>query len=278
MALICAFICFAGSATAFSANTDDCVYLTVIMYHSILNSRSGVYIVSEAQLDDDLTALEQAGYSFVFPSEVIAYAEGNGSLPEKPLIVTFDDGHYNNMYYGLPILVKHNAKACINVIGKFSEFSSTSGDDSNPNYSHLTWEQVGTLKKSGYFEIGSHTYNMHNYKPRYGVAEKYGESEAEYRQALKNDISAVNEKIYGAIGEYPVTFAYPFGKYNDVAKDELLNAGFKLMFTCNEGVTKIYKNKPESLHYVRRYNRSGLYSTYSFVKKLEGGLDKAVKK
>jgi len=40
-------------------------------------------------------------------------------------------------------------------------------------------------------------------------------------------------------------------QFGFIAKEELLNAGFKLMFTCNEGVSKVYKNKPESLMLVQ---------------------------
>ena len=85
--------------------------MPVIMYHTILNSRDGVYIVSEAQLENDLKELIARGYEFVFPSEVAEFVSGEGSLPEKPVMLTFDDGHYNNLYYGLPILEKYGAKA-----------------------------------------------------------------------------------------------------------------------------------------------------------------------
>ncbi len=256
---------------------NEYVYLTTVMYHNILNSRTGTYIISEQQLNDDLSCYKKHGYNFVLPSEVIAYAEKKAALPEKPIIITFDDGHYNNLYYGLPILLKHDAKACFCIVGKFSENSSTNGDDSNPNYSHLTWAQIGVLSKSGIIEIASHTYDMHNYKPRFGIGKIQGETDEEYAQALKNDIAKINEKLYGATGKLPVTFAYPFGKYTDTAKNELLNAGYKLMMTCNEGVTKITCGNTESLHYVRRYNRSGTYSTAEFVSKLEKGLTKAAK-
>lgn len=278
IAILCSLAClFAASpVSAASAGTpEEHIFLTTVMYHSVLNSKRGVYIVSEAQLECDITALKKLGYEFVFPSEVIAYAEGKGNLPEKPLMITFDDGHYNNLYYGLPILLKHGAKACINVIGKFTEHSTVSGDDSNPNYSHLTWEQLGILKESGVFEIGSHTYNMHNYKPRFGVAPIYGESETEYRAALKKDVSQINEKLIAATGEAPDFFAYPFGKYNDTVKEELIDAGIKLMMTCNEGVTKISRGKPESIHYIKRFNRSGLYSVYEFTQNLAASLKKA---
>lgn len=242
--------------------------LPVIMYHTILNSRTGVYIVSEAQLESDLKALKARGYEFVFPSEVVDYVNGEGSLPDKPVMLTFDDGHYNNLYYGLPLLMKYQAKANINIIGRFSEYTTSSGDVDNPNYSHLTWEEIAMLWDSGCVEIGNHTYDMHNYKPRYGIAPKAGESEEAYRAALSADIKRLQDKIYEAAGRYPTTFAYPFGRYNDTARDVLTSLGFTLMMTCNEGVNVIRRGDTERLAFIRRYNRSGRYATSEFLDRI----------
>lgn len=275
--MICASVSFYPKTTN-ARQTDiqksEYVYLTTVMYHNILNSRTGTYIVSEKQLDDDLSCYENHGYTFVSPSEVIAYAEGKSNLPKKPVMITFDDGHYNNMYYGLPVLLKHNAKACFCIIGRFSDNSSIS-DGSNPNYSHLTWQQISILSNSGIVEIASHSYDMHNYKPRFGIGKMHGESDEEYKTAIRNDLNKINEKLYAATGKQPTTFAYPFGKYTDIAKEELISAGYKLMMTCNEGVSKITYNNKESLYYVKRYNRNGEYNSEEFTSKLEKALQKA---
>ena len=273
---LCMLIC-ASVRCFYNVNAEsECVFLTTVMYHNILNSKTGTYIISETQLDNDLYCYKKLGYNFVSPSEVISYAEGKTKLPQKPLLITFDDGHYNNLYYGLPLLIKHNAKACFNIIGKFSETSSTNGDDSNPNYSHLTWAQIRTLSKSNLVEIGSHTYNMHNYSPRFGVGQIHGESDIDYRNALKKDIAQITNKLYDCTGKRPVTFAYPFGKYSDIAKEELLKSGYKMMLTCNEGISKIYFGDPKSIYYIKRYNRSGLISTQEFTQKLQTAYNKVV--
>lgn len=243
--------------------------LPVLMYHSILNSRKGTYIVSAVQLEEDIAALTELGYTTVFPSEVAAYAEGIGDLPEKPILISFDDGHYNNMYYGLPILQKYAAKAVINIIGAFSDYSTSSGDDSNPNYSHLTWEQIGTLAASGCFEIGNHTYNMHKFKPRYGIMPKYGESEVDYRENLYSDVDRLNKLLESYCGYVPTVFAYPFGKYCDSAKVILKEMNFKIYLTCNEGLNVIKKGEGKEL-VLKRINRSGSYTTEVVIGKVKG--------
>lgn len=273
--LIFALFCCLGNTPAFGVETelpisaaDEEVRLPILMYHSILNSRKGRYIVSQKQLENDIAAITGAGYTFVSADEVIAYAEGRGTLPEKPIMITFDDGHYNNMYYGLPILEKYGVKVLFNVIGRFSENSSTNGDDSNPNYSHLTWEQVGELFRTGLVTFGSHTWNMHNYKPRFGIAQKWGESDSEYENALIEDAARLNDKYMEYTGARTEVFAYPFGKYSKEAREILENEGYKMFLTCNEGVSKVKRGDASTIKQLKRFNRDGSYSTADLLKRI----------
>lgn len=248
--------------------TGDSVDLPILMYHSVLKSKNGTYIVTPAQLEQDFKLLVENGYTAVCCQQVIDYVDGKGSLPAKPILITFDDGHYNNMYYALPLLKKYKLKAVLNVIGKFSDFSTTSGDIDNPNYSHVTWDEVAQLSNGGIMEIGNHTYNMHNYKPRFGLAQKYGESDEQYVATIRNDIDKLQKILFEHTGKQCRVLAYPFGKYNTLAEQALVDMGFRMMFTCNEGVSTIKRGKPESLYKLKRINRSGLYDTATVMKKI----------
>ena len=248
--------------------SEDSVKLPILMYHSVLKSRQGVYIVSPAQLEQDFRYLAENGYTAVTCDEVIDFVDGKGTLPPKPILITFDDGHYNNMYYALPLLKKYNLKATVNVIGKFSDFSTTSGDIDNPNYSHLTWEEVGKLSNSGIMDIGNHTYNMHNYNPRFGMSQKQGETDEQYVEAIRQDVGALQRILYESTGKMCRVLAYPFGKYNSITEQTLVSMGFRMMFTCNEGVSVITKYKPESLYKLKRINRSGQYDTATVINKI----------
>lgn len=252
----------------FKTDNRDIIRLPIVMYHKISDCKKGTYIVTQQQFENDLLAFDKAGYTTVFPSEIIEYVKSGKSLPQKPLLITFDDGHYNNLYYGLPLLKKYNAKALINIIGKFSNFSTVSGDHSNNNYSHLTWSQIKELNLSGHFEIGSHSYNMHNYKPRFGISQKSGESDEQYCSCLSEDIELLQEKLEYFAGVKPKVFAYPFGEYSNLAKNHLISLGFEMFLTCNEGVSYIKKFDKNSIHQLKRINRSGYYTTQELLSKL----------
>lgn len=252
-----------------AAEEGDERIVTALMYHSVLASRQGEYIVSPARLEEDIKNFKEAGYEFVLPCEVALYARGERTLPEKPAILTFDDGHYNNLYYALPLLEKYDVCAAINVIGAFSAFSSDSGDCDNPNYSHLTWENMRTLLKSGRIELGNHTYNMHKYSPRFGISPLDKESDKEYENALFLDFSRLHEKVLQECGYSMKCFAFPFGKYTKIAEQVLKNMGYPLTFTCNEGVSKVTFGAPLSCFYIRRINMDGRKTSLSLLHKAE---------
>ena len=237
------------------------VRLPILMYHSVLASKTGKYTVNPDDLEKDIIALKKAGFETVFMQDVIDWVDGKGNLPEKPIVITFDDGHYNNVSYGLPIAQKHDVKFLLNPVTSFSKYSVDSGDHSNPNYSHLTWEQMRDAHKSGHIEFGNHTHAMHKFKPRYGVMKIGGECDETYRENLRNDIEQAQRLIEEAGVPSPTTFAYPFGKYSAASKQALLDMGFRALLTCNELINTIQKGKPETLHSLGRYNRDGHFST-----------------
>ena len=261
LACVHAFPIFEGESTAESARVaaevtrgqgeDETRELAVVMYHNILKSSKGTYTVSPAQLASDLAAYEAAGYETVFPSGIVAFVCGEGDLPENPLLLTFDDGRYNNMYYGLPLLKKYGAKAAFYPVGAFSAFSTDSGDHSNPNYSHLTWAQMGELAASGHVELGSHSYNMHRYEPRFGVRP-----------------GRMQDAVLRATGAIPLSYAFPFGAYSDEAYAVLRALGVKLFLTCSEHTTTLRRGDPTTLMRVGRFNRAGELTTAALLQKL----------
>ena len=97
--------------------TGDSVKVPILMYH---------HLVSEAQTETDMTpalfeaqmqALQAAGYTTVSLQELVAYVQDGVPLPEKPIVLTFDDGYLSNYELAYPILQKYQMKATIFVIG-----------------------------------------------------------------------------------------------------------------------------------------------------------------
>ena len=264
IAILC-FVWACGLPLSSAQAAEEATALPVLMYHSISTTQKGVYFVSPEQLNEDLSELKKRGYTFVTVAAVTDYLNGKGDLPEKPVLLTFDDGHYDNLYYGLPILKKHDAKAVIHVIGCFTEYSSTHEKD-HLEYSHLTWDEIAYLGKSGVFEIGSHTYRMHSYRPRFGVKRQKGETEEAHRRAVKEDLETLDRALLDKCGLYPVCFAYPFGAY-DEGSEEVVNERYGAVFTCYEKINKLKRGDIKKLSKLYRINRDGRMGSTAFLNK-----------
>ena len=147
--------------------------LPILMYHSVLRDekRSGKYIVSPHTIEEDLAYLSGHGYTAILPAELAGIVNRGGRLPEKPVIISLDDGYLNNLTYVLPLLEQYDMKAVIAVVGSYSEKFSEKPDP-NPAYAHLTWADITLLADSGRVEIANHSYDMHRQSPRRGAKRK----------------------------------------------------------------------------------------------------------
>lgn len=268
-------VCLAVNAfiyEAVSANADsgEEIFVPIIMYHSLLKNpdRAGDYVVSPNVFESDMRYLSENGYTTVFVSDLINYVDNGAPLPKKPVVVTFDDGYYNIMEYAYPYMKENNIKGVINIVGSYAELS-TEEDEHNPAYSYLTWEEIAALEQSGIFEVGSHSYDMHSLNGgRRGCKKIYGESPENYRNALFNDIGALQNMLEDKSGVTAVTFAYPYGFISEESVPVLREIGFKALLTCYEKPNYISRENPECLLCLNRYNRPSGISSEDFFKKV----------
>lgn len=244
------------------------ISVPIIMYHSILKSKSGDYIVHPSTLENDLKFIKENGYNTITMTDLINYVYFDSELPEKPIIITFDDGHYNNLTYALPLLEKYDMVAVISIVGKYTE-KYTKSDEVNPNYSYLRWSDINDLIKSGRFEFQNHTYDLHNItKNRKGCMKMKGEGLESYKKVLSEDLSKLQKEFNENTNYIPNTFTYPFGAISNDSIDIIKELGFKASLSCDEGINLISKN-PDCLYQLKRYNRPNNISTYNFFNKIK---------
>ena len=250
------------------ANSEEYIKVPIIMYHSILKdpARSNKYTITPAVLEEDLKYIKANGYETITISDLISYVYADKPLPPKPIILTFDDGHYNNYGYLYPLLEKYDMKAVISIVGSYTDkFSET--NEANLNYSYLRWKDINELISSGRVEFQNHTYNLHdNTHGRIGAKKKKGESDDEYKKILEEDINKLQNEFKENTGYVPTCFTYPFGGISNSSLDIIKELGFKGSLSCEEGINKITKN-PNSLYLLKRYNRPSYVSTYNIFKK-----------
>ena len=252
--VFCPFAAYAAGETDAAA---DPVLLPIIMYHSILKdgARQGKYVVSPEVLARDLDALRARGCETVTVRDLIAYTRDGAPLPAKPVMLTFDDGYYNNYLNAYPLLQKYNMKAVLSIIvGETDKYSEL--DENKENYSHVTWDMVNEMMESGLIEIQNHTYNLHKTgNPRRGAAQRKDETTEQYFAAVGADLQKAQDRIEEMTGWRPDTFTYPFGSYSRHSQELLEQLGFAASLGV-EGKPCCLTRDPACLIRIPRYTRT----------------------
>ena len=248
--------------------TIDAVKVPIIMYHSILkdSSKANDYTISPALLESDIKYLAEHNYSFILGKDLIDYVYFGKSLPEKAILITFDDGHYNNYYYAMDILKKYNAKAIISPIGIECECYTESIDE-NPNYAYCNINNLKEMVDSGVFEIANHSYNLHDYGTRKGSKILEYEDVSSYENLFIEDTLKAESYFENELACEITAYTYPFGAYCDQSEEILKELGYKITFITQDK-TNIITRSADSLYKLSRYNRPAGISTEDFIKKM----------
>lgn len=258
------------SGIVFAGGVDkECKDVPIIMYHHVLkdSGRQGKYVISPDEFEKDLLTLKEKGFTTVLIRDLIDYVDNKKELPQKPVVLTFDDGYESNHHYIIPVIEKYNEKIVISVVGEYSDVATETGDR-NVNYSYLTWDEIKKLDNKGNVEIANHTYSFHNTGKRMGIGSIKGESEEEYKSLILPDLKKLNNKLKELTGREPLTFTYPFGKVSPLSHKLIKEAGFRASLSCEEGISSIEKNNPECLYLLKRYNRPSGISSKEFINKI----------
>ncbi len=218
----------------------------ILCYHQIRDwkesdsKQARDYIVPLDRFKEQIKLLADSGYHTVLPDQLLAYLTTGAQLPEKPVILTFDDTNLDQYTNALPELEKYGFKAV---------FFIMTVSLNRPRY--MTAAQVKDLSDKGHI-IGSHTWDHHNVK-------KYSGNDW-ITQIEKPKVAS--EKITGK----PVTyFAYPFGLWNKEAIPELKARGITAAFQL---ATK--RDDQEPLYTIRRIIASGYWTPERLQKNIEG--------
>lgn len=226
----------------------------ILMYHHLSEAT-----VSGERLDEHLAALAGAGYTSVTFEELRAYVERGTPLPDKPVVITFDDGYLSNLDIGLPILEQHGTKATIYVIG-CSVGKDTYKDTGKAMTPHFSLDEAKEAADSGLITIASHGYDIHEVQGRdpdpirTGVLQREDETEAQYAAFLRQDCAQFNQLMEPVLGRPADVLAYPYGRCSVLSEILLAQEGFYTTVTTMPGGNTVIKGLPQTLRSMNRYD------------------------
>ena len=246
------------------------VAIPIVMYHHVLKdeSRLSQYIISPDEFEEDLKCLQKNGFETITVSQLVDYVENGAELPEKPIILSFDDGNLSFCEYICPLLEKYGEKAVLSIVGEFVDRYEENGDRS-VNYACVNWNDVKRLSECGYVEIENHSYNMHTNGEgkRNGASKLKNETYEEYRKAIFEDAGALQGKIYEKTGVKPLCFTYPYGAISAVSDGIMKEIGFKCTLSCESGINIVNRSGGSCLYSMKRLSRFHNISLENLLKK-----------
>ena len=197
--------------------------LPVLMYHHVGPQKPGTYpslTVSPQRFERQVRWLALRGYTGIRSTDWLRWLRDGKGLPEKPVLLTFDDAYAEVAEYALPVLRRHGFSAVVFVVTELVG-KTNAWDERQGSGTHLlmTADQIRYWAAQG-IEFGAHS-------------RTHADLATLNADELVSEVVGSRDQL-GTILGLPVTsFAYPFGSYNQAVQDCARKA-FDMIFLADE--------------------------------------------
>ncbi|GMG95364.1 polysaccharide deacetylase family protein [Tepidimicrobium xylanilyticum] len=240
------------------------IKIPVLMYHHLLkqediekyNWSNNTNIISVEAFQEQMDYLYENDFYTATLDELRSFLDGEITLPEKTVVITFDDGYLSNALYAYPILKNYNFRGTIFMLGYRVNDVQAPFDPSTTQsisiYEAYKYEDV--------FDYESHTYALHD-EDENGGKLLISSDKNLILEDLKKSKELLNAKY----------FAYPFGKYDENTIEYLKETGYEMAFTIKPG----YITKESDKYELPRFNISP-HTPLSRFKRIVNGIEDIV--
>lgn len=224
VAIAIVLIAFANTARA-TAAAD----LIVLNYHDIIaDPGSDRFAISRSLFVSHMDYLQQNGYRPITLDHLESVVAHRAPLPEKAVLLTFDDGLKSYRDFVVPVLEIYGYPSVSAVVTGWLD-----GVNLPREYQGklMTWDDLRTLKQSRLVSIITHSHNMHHgvtanpqnnergaaTTRQYLAATQSYESEDQFRARIRNDLATSLARMKSELDIVPTALAWPYGEYDEVA-------------------------------------------------------------
>lgn len=219
--------------------------LVVIYYHDVVKLGEGYSYqrIEEEKFEQQMRFLTEQGY------HSILFEDLGNPLPEKPIMITFDDAFRSVYETAVPIMKKYGMKGNVFLPTKYVE-------EGHPHF--MTWNMIKELYDEKFFDVAAHTHSHVDIRT------------LSY-EMMKNELETSNSLIRNRIGKEADCFCMPYGTYNASSIRDLRKAySYRFLFACYYGGINEKKLKKGILP---RIGISNDDTMEVFANKLSGKLD-----
>lgn len=230
----------------------------VLCYHNIATAEEKANFPEESEFTIDvknfeahLKYLKINNYKTLTMDEFYEWKQGNIEIPEKSVLITFDDGFLSNYKYAFPLLKQYRMNATVFFVGKFAEEAQNIEWNGNIK-TYMSYDLIHQIREEyPNIDICSHSYDLH-----YDGALKQKDADDFYYDVL-NFKYGVGETQY---------IAYPYGQYNHNLIETLKKMEYKLGFSFGPNSKDFRKATREDDNFkIPRINVSEGMPTWKFA-------------
>jgi peptidoglycan/xylan/chitin deacetylase (PgdA/CDA1 family) len=196
----------------FDLNRQNKKHVPILTFHKVdTDFEWGVTRITPGQFQRILHFLKNNGYHTISLAQL---SDHTFSLPEKPVILTFDDAYDSIYRYAAPLMLEYGFTGTVFVISRFVDcWNHWDVNLGGKKFKHLSWSQLAELKKMG-FAIESH-----------------GVSHSDMTQVSNNrlyrELSHSKKEIEDHVGQEVQFISFPFGRYNDRVIDTAVQCRYR---------------------------------------------------
>ncbi|PID24174.1 polysaccharide deacetylase family protein [Sporosarcina sp. P7] len=235
--------------------------LPVLLYHQVLPRKQMKTEISTVSLENfkkQMAYLADEQFTTLTSQQLYDYLEGRLIVPEKALIITFDDGLLSSKEYAYPILKQYGFTSSQHIIS-----SRMDRDKDGPPFDgggllkYLTVEDLIEMKDV--FQFEAHTCALHELGRESGVGLVFEHTEQEIMEDLQKNLQHVPSAV---------SIAYPYGQYNEEFIAAAKDVGLLIGYTTVEG----YANRDQSNYEVNRFGMTEKRSFKDFATYVDGDM------
>lgn len=216
--------------------------LMVLNYHDVVaDPGSDRFAVSRATFVAHMDFLQQNGYHPVSLTDLEHSIKTQERLPDKAVLLTFDDGLKSYREFVAPLLEIYEFPSVVSLVTAWLDGIDVPGEYRGKI---MSWNDVRHIAKSARVSVISHTHNMHQGIPanvrgnlrgaattrRYFPVAQRHESETEISARVRADLELSVGRMQQELGFAPEAIAWPYGEYDAVVAQEARTLGMGLQF------------------------------------------------
>lgn len=195
----------------------------ILNYHHLDPRPTTSSTMSPELFAHQMKYLKDNGYNVISLEQLKKYLLSQSpTLPDKAVVITFDDGYTSFYEYAFPILKEYNFPSTMfTIVGRV-------GNTKN-EVPKMSWAQIKELSATGLVDFQTHTWDMHY------LEERKSAFRVETAEKVTLDLRLAADVLAFHTGRVVDAIAYPYGHVNDRLVDIANSQGYQLGFTLNKG-------------------------------------------